>query len=110
MDSLNEIILKYSNETLIVILDKNRKPWFNAMHIAKILNYKKPNNAINQLVEKEYIKMLKNVIKDYKQYKNAQPNSLFINEFGMYALLIRSKMEKAKKFYKWDRRYAPAHF
>lgn len=101
MNTLNEIILKYSNETLIVILDKNKKPWFNAMHIAKILKYKKPRNTIKKLVDREYIKMLKNVIKDYKVYNNAQPNSLFINESGIYALLLRSKMKKAKKFYKW---------
>ena len=62
MESLNEIIFKYSNETLIVILDKDNKPWFNASHIGKILKYKKPQNVIRQLVEKKYINYLKNLV------------------------------------------------
>jgi len=56
METLEEIIFKYSNESLIVILDKYNKPWFNASHIAKILKYKKPRNVIRQLVDSEYIK------------------------------------------------------
>ena len=46
---------KYSNETLIVILDRYNKPWFNASHIGKILKYKKPQNVIRQLVEKNIL-------------------------------------------------------
>ena len=101
MEILNEIIFKYSDETLIVILDKNKKPWFNASHIAKILKYIRPRNAIRQLVDNEYINFFKNLVDDYKSYDNAQPYSLFINESGIYALLLRSKKKEAKKFYKW---------
>ena len=101
MESLNEIIFKYSNEKLIVILDKYNKPWFNASHIAKILKYTKLNDAIRQLVDKEYIQILKDITTNYKMYHNAQPTSLFINEAGIYALLLRSKKKTAKKFYKW---------
>ena len=56
MESLNELFFKFSNKTLIVILNKDIKPWFNASHIARILKYKRPNDAIRQLVEREYIK------------------------------------------------------
>ena len=101
MEKLNEIFLKYSNKTIIVILDKNNKPWFNAFHISMILKYKKPRNTIKQLVDKEYIKNLKHIVKNYKVYHNAKPDSLFINESGVYALLLRSKKKAAKKFYKW---------
>ena len=101
METLNELFFKFSNKTLIVILDKDNKPWFNASHIAGILQYKRPNDAIRQLVEKEYIKNFKDIISDYKTYHNAQPTSLFINESGIYALLLRSKKKAAIKFYKW---------
>jgi len=30
-----------------------------------------------------------------------QPDSIYINESGLYSLLITSKTEKAKKFIKW---------
>lgn len=101
MNSINELLFKFSNKTLIVILDKKNKPWFNASNIARILKYKRPNDAIRQLVEKEYIKYLKDIVSDYKSYPNAQPTSLFINEYGIYALLLRSKKKAANKFYKW---------
>jgi hypothetical protein len=34
-------------------------------------------------------------------YPNAQPHSIYINESGLYTLLIRSKKPKAEKFFKW---------
>jgi prophage antirepressor-like protein len=74
---------------------------FNGSHITKILKYKKANLPIRRLVEKEYVKKLKDLVDDYKKYHNAQPTSLFLNEPGIYALLIRSKKSTARKFYKW---------
>jgi prophage antirepressor-like protein len=53
------------------------------------------------LVNKEYIKTLKSLVSNYKQYHNAQPKSFFINEPGVYSLLLRSKKEQAQKFFKW---------
>jgi prophage antirepressor-like protein len=101
MDKLNEIILKYSNTRLIVIFDENKKPWFNAVHISKILKYSKPRDVVRKLVDNEYIKSLKNLVLDYTQYNKTHPKTLFINESGVYALLLRSKKKTAKKFYKW---------
>jgi len=101
MESLEKIIFKYSKENIIVIMDKNKKPWFNAYHITTILKYKRSRDAIRQLVDNEYIKYLKDLVDDYKIYSNAQPQSLFINEPGLYALLLRSKKKEAHRFYKW---------
>jgi prophage antirepressor-like protein len=101
MQTLEEVIFKYSKETIIVIMDIHKKPWFNATHIATILKYYRPREIIRQLVENEYIKYFKEIVDDYKIYHNAQPMSLFINESGIYALLLRSKKKEANKFYKW---------
>ena len=32
---------------------------------------------------------------------NSQPHSVFINESGLYSLILRSKLDGAKKFPKW---------
>ena len=41
-------------------------------------------------------KQLKNIIRINKEKtKNEQPNSVYINENGLYLLLIRSRMKKA---------------
>lgn len=101
MNNINEILLDYSGKEIIVVMDGNNKPWFNAVQIASILNYTKQRQAINQFVDKEYIKRLQNIVIDIKVYKNAQPHALFINEFGLYELLLRSHRKEAKKFFKW---------
>ena len=101
MNNINEILLDYSGKEIIVVMDSDNKPWFNAVQIASILNYTRQRQAINQLVDKEYMKQLQNIVIDIKVYKNAQPHALFINEFGLYALLLRSHRKEAKKFFKW---------
>lgn len=53
------------------------------------------------MVDKEFIKQLKNIVNDYKIYPNAQPTSLFVNEYGLYSFLLRSKRNEAKKFFIW---------
>lgn len=101
MEDINNLLLKYSGNEILVVLDNNKKVWFNATQICHILKYKKPQNIIYQLVDREFIKQLKNIMDDYKIYLNAQPNSLFINENGLYSLLLRSKKNESKKFFMW---------
>ena len=101
MEDINDILLKYSGKEILVILDENKKVWFNATQICNILKYYTPRNIIYKLVDKEFIKQLKNIVNDYKIYPNAQPTLLFINEYGLYSLLLRSKKNEAKKFFMW---------
>lgn len=95
MEDINNLLLKYSDKEILVVLDNNKKVWFNATQICNILKYIKPQNIIYQLVDREFIKQLKNIINDYKVYPNAQPNSLFINEYGLYSLLLRMKQKNS---------------
>lgn len=101
MEDINDILLKYSGKEILVVLDNNKKVWFNATQICNILKYVKSRNIIYQLVDKEFIKQLKNIVDDYKIYPNSQPTSLFINEYGLYSFLLRSKRNEAKKFFMW---------
>ena len=101
MEDINEILLKYSGKEILVVLDDDKKVWFNAVQICTILKYSTPRDILYKLVDKEFIKKLKNIVNDYKIYPNAQPNSLFINEYGLYSLLLRSKKNEAKKFFMW---------
>jgi prophage antirepressor-like protein len=74
---------------------------FNTLQICRILKYKDTTQAVRQLVEKEYVKYLKDIVDDYSIYPNAQPKTLFVNEYGLYSILLRSKKKRASKFYKW---------
>ena len=96
MENINDILLKYSGKEILVVLDINKKIWFNAVQICNILKYYTPRDILYKLVDREFIKQLKNIVNDYKIFSNAQPTSLFINEYGLYSLLLRSK----KNFYK----------
>ena len=89
MNNLLEIF-KYSKNDIIVVLSR-KKPWFNAVQMCKIIDYSDPKSAIRTLVDDEYVSYLKDLLDDITIYPNAQPNALFINEYGLYTLLIRSK-------------------
>ena len=93
--------LKYNNTKVIVLKDSTNEIWFNAYNVCKILGYINPNDIIQKLVNKNHRKNLKNIFPDYKLYPNAQPNSIYLNESGLYTLLIRSKKSNAEKFFLW---------
>ncbi len=93
--------LKYNNYNFLIFKDKNNKVWFNASQMCRILGYVNPNDTIKLLVNKKHVKRLKNIFNNYKIYPNAQPDSLYLNESGLYSLLIRSKKPNAEKFFLW---------
>lgn len=63
--------------------------------IAISLGYKYAKDAIINNVEKEDKTKLENININYKIEKH--PHSIYINESGLYSLLIQSRLEKAKK-------------
>jgi prophage antirepressor-like protein len=67
-------------------------------NVCKIVGYSTPKDIIRKLVNKEHTNKLKNIFEDYKLYPNAQPNSVYLNESGLYTLLIRSNKPNAEKF------------
>ena len=100
MDNIiNELI--YKNDKITLITDDNNNLWFNSYQVCIILGYVDPKNIIRKLVHKKHIKYLKEIMDDYKLYPNAQPNSIYIHEAGLYTLLIRSKKPNAEKFLFW---------
>ena len=72
---------------------------YKAVQIASILKYTKERQTISRLVDKEYTKQLKNIVSNFKIYKNSVVHSLFINEFGVYSLLLKSNRSEAKPFF-----------
>ena len=93
--------LKYGTNKILVLKDNKNNIWFNGISICKILEYSDPKDAIKKLVHKKHIKYLKQILPNYKIYLNAQPKSIYLNESGMYTLLIRSTKPKAEKFFLW---------
>ena len=94
--------ITFENNKIIIISDNNNIIWFNAKQICLSLKYKESNKAITKNVEKEDKVQLKKMDINFKVQQ--QPDSIYINESGLYSLLLSSRTKKAKKFIKWIRR------
>ena len=71
--------------------------FFVGKDVASALGYKNPSNALQAHVDSE----------DKTSYliqvsgSNYKTNTLFINESGLYALVLSSKLPQAKEFKRW---------
>lgn len=103
---------KYMNNKLMVFKNDNfgeirsleidGEPYFVGKDIAEILGYENPQKAIREHVDEEDKKMGEQNVTPYiidklgrKQYP------IFINESGLYSLIMSSKLPKAKLFKRW---------
>jgi len=94
-------ILKYNDKDVVIVIDNDNQIWFYGRQVAKILNYKDTNDAIRKKVFPEN-KLIYEHIKEFSKYKyNIQDHAIFINEPGLYQLILRSKMKDARNFQYW---------
>ena len=91
--------VNFEKHKIIVIIDNNNLIWFNAKQICISLEYKQAKQAIINNVERFDKIQLKNMNISFEMKQ--QPDSIYINESGLYSLLISSKTVKSKKFIKW---------
>lgn len=72
------------------------EPWFVGKDVAQVLGYSNPQKAIRDHVEME----------DKRTERIVHPlggpqQTLFINESGLYALILSSKLPQAREFKRW---------
>jgi len=91
--------ITFEEYKIIVIIDNNNIIWFNAKQICTSLDYKQPKQAIIKNVDKDDKIQLKNMNISFNIEQ--QPDSIYINEAGLYSLLISGKTKRSKKFNKW---------
>ena len=75
--------------------DEKGEPWFCGRDVAEALGYKKPENALAQHVEKG------DTLKQGTPTTSGIQQMLFINESGLYSLILSSKLESARRFKHW---------
>lgn len=79
------------------MVDEKGEPWFLGIDLAKMLGYKNPSNALQVHVDSD----------DKTSYliqvsgSNYKANTLFVNESGLYSLILASKLPQAKAFKRW---------
>ena len=98
--SIIEKMFHYEENEITVIKCRD-DIWFCGKDIAKALGYSIPCKAICEHVDPEDRSSLECFTKgSLKQtpLKNQQKSAIFVNESGLYSLILQSKLESAKVF------------
>ena len=101
--SIIEKVFHYEENEISVIKSKG-EIWFRGNDIAKALGYSIPRKAIREHIDPEDRSSLENLSKGGLKrtpLKNEQKSATFINESGLYSLILQSKLESAKAFKQW---------
>ena len=105
----NIIEFLFNEEQAIRTALINDEAWFMGADVAGALGYSDPKAAIRDHVDFEDKRTvnLKNLFKNqssgvnHTPYYQGNPNAVFINESGLYALIFSSKLSQAKEFKRW---------
>ena len=108
--SIIEKVFKYEATELPVIKYKD-EIWFKAVVVATILKYTNQRKAIRDHVDPEDKRKLSEMMSKSKRnesfrlktdpLKGNEGNVIYINESGLYSLILRSRQESAKEFKRW---------
>ena len=93
-----EKYILYNKIEIHVILDNDDLFWFNANDIASSFGYKIPKDAIRDNVLIANKIKLKHINYDIK---TGQLSKYYIDEPGIYQLMLKSKLPYAKKMVSW---------
>ncbi|ADD73779.1 BRO-F [Lymantria xylina nucleopolyhedrovirus] len=89
---------------IYIFVDNNKNLWFKAKEIAQALDYNNTKQSIqinvNECDKTEWNK-LGYTIDQLEIPSNWHPKTIFINESGLYSLILRSKKPEAQHFKHW---------
>lgn len=105
----NIIEFLFNDEQAIRTALINDEAWFMGADVAGALGYLDPKAAVRDHIDSEDKRTvnLKNLFKNqssgvnHTPYYQGNPNAVFINESGLYALIFSSKLPQAKEFKRW---------
>lgn len=100
--SIVQKIFDYEESKLSVIKDGDNI-WFRGKSVAGILGYTNPQKAIRDHIDSEDKMKLEQFERGNDSFTltNNEKNTIYINESGLYSLIMRSKLESAKAFKRW---------
>ena len=111
--SIIKKVFQYEENKISIIMC-NDEIWFRGKSVAQSLGYLKPLKALHTHVDKEDKRKLSDLegvpqngvhlrlgVTQNGVHLNLQSGCLFINESGLYSLILRSKLESALAFKRW---------
>lgn len=103
-ESSNNKIQMFSNSEFgsIRMVEINNEPWFVGKDIAEVLGYKDTINALKKHVDNDdKIMGCQNTTPSITDHLGRSQHPTWINESGLYSLILSSKLPNAKKFKRW---------
>ena len=95
---MSEIVEFSFNNQAITCVVVNGDPWFKAKDIATILAYANTKKAIIDNVDDDDKRKLVDLMGDQSPMVYNDRSAIYINEPGLYSLILRSNMSKANEF------------
>ena len=99
LEPLDDNYIIFEQHVISIIMDTNDILWFNANDLTAALGYTEAKRMIQLHINKKDKIQLKNINHNYNIV--IHPNSIYLNESGLYTLLIKSNKPNAKKFTAW---------
>jgi len=97
--NLNTLKMHLGDKTIQIVLDINGNPWFNGNEVASFLGYVGQKQALKLNVSPHNKEYLANIAPYFtKLYKNAQSNTIYINEVGFHLMILKSKKDPINIF------------
>ena len=97
-------IRKFENTDLNIsidaYIDDNQNVWFKGKNVASCLGYSITEKAIRTHVDNEGKVEIRSRPK-WTALKSLHPQTILINESGLYSLIFRSQLESAKTVKRW---------
>ena len=91
----NIIPFQFESHAVRVQVDGHGQPWFNASDVCKALELTNPRDALAKHVDPEDVAKCDTLTAGGVQRQN------HVNESGLYALILGSTKEAAKRFKRW---------
>ncbi len=96
------IIKEFQTKQITMIKDDDMNVWFKGYDVATILGYKNSRDALKKHVDfDDKLKVEDITTVAFCDASKIKKNIIFINESGLYSLILRSKLEAAKQFKRW---------
>lgn len=108
LSSINEIFKFGEHE--VKVFGSVETPWFRGKDVAKILGYKNITRDVNRHVDDDDKSALNQILMSIsmgtetvpiENFNKKELSTIYINESGLYSLILRSKLDSAKLFKRW---------
>lgn len=97
---MSDIIPFDFEEQAVRVVMRDGEPWFVAADVCRVLEIGNPSDAVSRLDEDERDRVNLNTL-DTTEGIRGNPNATIISESGLYALVLTSRKEAARRFRKW---------